>query len=162
MIETGGVVSGALRLLCSSDVPLRANRKLFCYRIRQLLASGYDSNRRGKIVQEVRGCNQLLVLRLLAAIHSPETADVSRTIAEVGPTNLRQQYKLELLGRQQVEECYHMRASEQRSSCIGSIECFGGGSLNNNHRWVYTHMQFDQESAYVENSTLWLPATFGL
>lgn len=108
MIETGGVVSGALRLLCSLDVPLRANRKHFCYRIRQLLTSRYDSNRRSKIVQEVGGCNQLLVLRLLAAIHSPETADVSRALAEVGPTNLRQQYKLDLLKRQQVEECYHI------------------------------------------------------
>ena len=64
-------------------------QKRFCYRIRQLLASVYGSNQRSEIVQEARGCNQLLVLRLLAAIRTPEPADVSvsrsRALAEVGP-----------------------------------------------------------------------------
>jgi len=78
---------------------IAGKQKRFRYRIRQLLASIYGSNRRSEIVQEVRGCYQLLVLRLLAAIQTPEPADVSvsrsRALAEVGPatrSNLRQQH----------------------------------------------------------------------
>jgi len=56
---------------------IAGKQKRFCYRIRQLLPSIYGSNWLSEIVQEVRDCNQLLVLRLLAAIRTPETADVS-------------------------------------------------------------------------------------
>ena len=65
---------------------IAGKQKRFCYRIRQLLTSRYDSNRRSEIVQKVRGCYQLVVLRLLAAIRTPETADVSlESVAGVGP-----------------------------------------------------------------------------
>lgn len=65
---------------------IAGKQKRFCYRIRQLFAYKCDSKRRSEIVQEVRGCNQLLVLRLLAAIGTPETADVSlESVAGVGP-----------------------------------------------------------------------------
>jgi hypothetical protein len=65
---------------------IAGEQKRFCYRIRQLLAPRYDSNRRSETVQRVRGCDQLLVLRLLAAMRTPETADVSlEGVAGVGP-----------------------------------------------------------------------------